>query len=224
MQSISIIIPVYNEIGKLPKLIKRLNPYKYDNQIILINDGSQDGTREFLNAQSDLLIIHHDKNLGKGSAIRTALEKVNQETVMLIDGDLEINIKNLNSFFKVVDKNQIMVGYRVSNNINPYSLIEFGNTALNFIFNLLFSSNYKDVLCCFKIIPTKTLKDFNLSAVGFELETEIMAKICMSNLQVIEKGVQYKRRTNKDGKKLRIIDSYVILKKMVGLKLKLYFS
>tara|TARA_Y100000591_G_C21536387_1_gene546705 strand:+ start:19 stop:693 length:675 start_codon:yes stop_codon:yes gene_type:complete len=224
MKSISIIIPIFNEIEKLPQLINRLKNYKYDNQIILINDGSHDGTREFLNAQSNLVIIHHKKNLGKGSAVRTAIEKVNHDTVMLIDGDLEINITNLGSLIKTIDKNQIMVGYRVSNTANSFSLIEFGNTTLNFIFNLLFSSNYKDVLCCLKIIPTKILKDFNLDAVGFELETEIMAKICMRNLNVIEKEVPYKRRSNKEGKKLRITDSFVILKKMISLWLKSIFK
>ena len=224
MQSISIIIPIYNEIEKLPQLIKLLEPYKYKNQIILINDGSQDGTREFLDAQSDLIIIHHDKNFGKGTAVRTALKNVTKETVLLIDGDLEINIKNLNSLIKTIDKNQIIVGYRVSKTNNNFSLIEFGNTTLNLIFNFLYSSNYKDVLCCLKIIPTKILKDLNLNAIGFELETEIMAKICIRNLDVIEEEVQYERRTNKDGKKLRIIDSYAILKKMLYLKLKSLFS
>ena len=224
MQSISIIIPIYNEIEKLPQLIKLLAPYKYKNQIILINDGSQDGTREFLDAQSDLIIIHHDKNFGKGTAVRTALKNVTKETVLLIDGDLEINIKNLNSLIKTIDKNQIIVGYRVSKTNNNFSLIEFGNTTLNLIFNFLYSSNYKDVLCCLKIIPTKILKDLNLNAIGFELETEIMAKICIRNLDVIEEEVQYERRTNKDGKKLRIIDSYAILKKMLYLKLKSLFS
>ena len=224
MQSISIIIPIYNEIEKLPELIKLLEPYKYNNQIILINDGSQDGTREFLDAQSDLKIIHHDKNFGKGTAVRTALKNVIKETVLLIDGDLEINIKNLNSLIKTIDKNQIIVGYRVSKTINNFSLIEFGNITLNLIFNLLYSSNYKDILCCLKIIPTKILKDLNLNASGFELETEIMAKICMRNLNVIEEEVPYKRRSNKDGKKLRITDSYVILKKMISLWLKSIFK
>lgn len=224
MQPISIIIPIYNEIEKLPQLIKLLEPYKYNNQIIIINDGSQDGTREFLDDQSDLIIIHHDKNFGKGTAVRTALKNVTKETVLLIDGDLEINIKNLNSLIKTIDNNQIIVGYRVSNTINNLSLIELGNTALNLIFNLLYSSNYKDVLCCLKIIPTKILKDLNLNALGFELETEIMAKICIRNLDVAEKEVQYERRTNKDGKKLRITDAYVILKKMLYLKLKSLFG
>ena len=181
MQSISIIIPINNEIEKLPQLIKLLAPYKYKNQIILINDGSQDGTREFLDAQSDLIIIHHDKNFGKGTAVRTALKNVTKETVLLIDGDLEINIKNLNSLIKTIDKNQIIVGYRVPNTINNFSLIEFGNTTLNLIFNLLYSSKYKDVLCCLKIIPTKVLKELDLDSKGFELETEIMAKICIRN-------------------------------------------
>lgn len=224
MKSISIIIPIYNEIEKLPQLIKLLEPYKYNNQIILINDGSQDGTREFLDAQSDIIIIHHDQNFGKGTAVRTALKNVTKETVLLIDGDLEINVKNLNSLIKTIDENQIIVGYRVSNTINNFSLIEFGNTTLNLIFNLLYSSNYKDVLCCLKIIPTKILKDLNLNALGFELETEIMAKICIRNLDVIEKKVQYERRTSRDGKKLRITDSYAILKKMLYLKLKSLLS
>ena len=213
MQSISIIIPIYNEIEKLPQLIKLLAPYKYKNQIILINDGSQDGTREFLDAQSDLIIIHHDKNFGKGTAVRTALKNVTKETVLLIDGDLEINIKNLNSLIKTIDKNQIIVGYRVSKTNNNFSLIEFGNTTLNLIFNFLYSSNYKDVLCCLKIIPTKILKDLNLNAIGFELETEIMAKICIRNLDVIEEKFNMKEEQIRMVKNCELLIHMQYLKK-----------
>ena len=219
MYPISIIIPIYNEIEKLPQLIKHISPYKSQNQIIIINDGSHDGTREFLDSQSGIMIIHHDKNLGKGCAVRTALKKVNKEIVMLLDGDLEINIASLDSLIKNAKNNQIIIGYRISKS-NSFSITEFGNDTLNFIFNILFSSNYKDVLCCLKILPAKTLRSFNLSAVGFELETEIMAKICINNLDVVEEKVQYKRRTNREGKKLRFADSFTIIKTMTCLKLK----
>ena len=87
-----------------------------------------------------------------------------------------------------MDENQIIVGYRVSNTINNFSLIEFGNTTLNLIFNLLYSSNYKDVLCCLKIIPTKILKDLNLNALGFELETEL--ELANSRIRELEKELK----------------------------------
>ena len=224
MQSISIIIPIYNEIEKLPQLIKLLEPYKHNNQIILINDGSKDGTKEFLDNQNDFLIIHNNKNLGKGLAVRTALESVDKDIVMLIDGDLEIDLSNLKSLIKTIKKDHVTVGYRISDNIECYSIIEFGNRIINFIFNFLYSSNYKDVLCCLKILPTRILKDFNLASKGFDLETEIMAKISINNLNVIEKKIRYNRRSSKDGKKLRFVDSYVILKRMFSIKIDLFFK
>lgn len=214
MPSISIIIPIFNEIEKLPLLIKQLEPYKYKNQIIIVNDGSQDGSKEFLNSQNNLTILHHNDNLGKGAAVQTALKKVKKDFVMIIDGDLEISFENLNSIIQLINKHKIIVGYRYSINKNYFSLNEIGSSILNFIFNIIFSSNFKDVLCCLKIIPTETLRSFKLTSNGFDLETEIMANICLNNLNVIEKAVIYKRRTTEEGKKLRISDSILILKKM----------
>jgi glycosyltransferase involved in cell wall biosynthesis len=218
MSSISIIIPIFNEIKKLPTLLKQLEPYKYKNQIIIINDGSYDGSKEFLDLQNNITIIHHKKNFGKGAAVQTALKKVKERTVMIADGDLEIDFKSLRPLILSIKSEQIVTGYRYSKDKNRYSLNDYGSLWLNYIFNLIFASNFKDILCCIKIIPTKTIKSFNLCAKGFDLETEIMAKICMHNIKSSQKKVIYNRRSVKEGKKLRITDSLFIIKKMISIR------
>ena len=222
MPAISIIIPVFNEIKKLPLLIKQLEPYKYKNQIIIVNDGSEDGSKKILDSQEHLKVIHHSVNLGKGAAIRTALKEVKEDIVMTIDGDLEIGFNDIKSIIHSVKKNQIIVGYRISKETNFFSINEVGSLLLNSIFNIIFSSNFKDILCCIKIIPTKVLRSFNLKSTGFDLETEIMANICLQNLKPIQKGVNYYRRSTKDGKKLRVSDSALIIKRMITFRYRMF--
>jgi glycosyltransferase involved in cell wall biosynthesis len=222
MPAISIIIPIYNEIEKLPLLMEQLEPYKYKNQIIIVNDGSEDGSKKILDCQKNLKIIHHSINLGKGAAIRTALKAVKEDIVMTIDGDLEIGFDDIKPLIHCVKKNQIIVGYRISKENNFFSINEFGSSLLNLIFNIIFSSSFRDILCCIKIMPTTVLKSFNLQSTGFDLETEIMANICIQNLKPIQKGVNYFRRTTKDGKKLRISDSALIIRRMITFRYRMF--
>ena len=196
---LSIIIPIYNEKDKLPQLIRTLKNNFAKHQIIIVDDGSNDGSKEYLKHHDCFDIIHINPNRGKGNAIKVALKKVKHRSVLLIDGDLEIDIASLKRDI-ILDKKVIVVGNRWEHfqNIN---FQRFGNYILNSLFNLIYKTNYKDILCCVKLIPTELIQSLNLRSNGFDIETEIMAKLSLSKREIIEIPVYYSQRTHEEGKK-----------------------
>ena len=211
---LSIIIPIYNEKEKLPQLISTLKNNFSKHQIIIVDDGSNDGSKEYLKHHDCFDIININPNKGKGNAIKVALKKVKHKSVLLIDGDLEIDMTSLKRDI-TLDRKLIIVGNRWEyyQNIN---LQRFGNYILNTIFNCLYKTNFKDILCCVKLLPTELIHSFNLKSNGFDIETEIMAKLSLSKQKIIEIPVYYSQRTRKEGKKIKFIDSIPIIKRMLS--------
>ena len=211
---LSIIIPIYNEKDKLPQLIRTLKNNFAKHQIIIVDDGSTAGTKDYLKHHDCFDIIHINPKRGKGNAKKVALKKVKHRSVLLIDGDLEIDVASLKRDI-TLDKNLIVVGNRWEHfqNIN---FQRFGNYILNSLFNLIYKTNYKDILCCVKLIPTELIQSLNLRSNGFDIETEIMAKLSLSKREIIEIPVYYSGRTRKEGKKIKFIDSISIIKRMLS--------
>jgi glycosyltransferase involved in cell wall biosynthesis len=223
MPAISIIIPIYNEIEKLPLLIEQLEPYKYKNQIIIVNDGSEDGSKKILNSQKNLEIIHHSINLGKGAAIRTALKAVKEDIVMTIDGDLEIDINCIEILIRKFELSNecVVVGNRWrKDNYNDNNINTFGNYFINKIFNSLYKTELNDILCCVKILNKKLFNSLNLNSNGFSIEAEIMSKLVLKRTNILEVEVKYNRRSQAQGKKLKISDGWGILLKMIRIRFK----
>ena len=213
---LSIIIPIYNEIEKLPQLISTLKNNFAKHQIIIVDDGSNDGSKEYLKHNDCFDIISISPNRGKGNAIKVALRRVKHKSVLLIDGDLEIDMASLKKDI-TLDKKLIIVGNRWEHfqNIN---LQRFGNHILNSFFNYLYKTNFKDILCCVKLLPTELIHSFNLKSNGFDIETEIMAKLSLSKQKIVEIPVYYSQRTREEGKKIKITDSISIIKRMLSVR------
>ena len=110
----------------------------------------------------------------------------------------------------------VLVGVRIfKESKGNLTLLHLGNKLINFIFNLIYRSDFEDILCCLKIINKNQILNFNLSSKGFEIETEIMAKIAKKSFKVKQVIIEYKPRSVEDGKKIKKIDSYYIFKKMI---------
>ena len=213
---LSIIIPIYNEKDKLPELINTLKNNFTKHQVIIVDDGSDDGSKEYLKNNYYLDFISLPSNKGKGHAIKVALREVKNESVLLIDGDLEIDITTLKKNIPL-NKKLVIVGNRWEylQNSNIHRL---GNRILNSLFNFLYKTNFSDILCCVKLIPTELIRSFNLKSNGFDIETEIMAKLSLSNQEIIEIPVHYSKRSYIDGKKIKIRDAIPIIKRMLIIK------
>ena len=224
--SYSLIIPIYNEVKTLPILLKQLHTLESVNEIILIDDGSTDGSQNILNHHCDInesILIKNKFNLGKGQSIKKGIEIASSTNVILADADLEIDIEAISYLIEKHElmlnepkANNVLVGVRKSQeNQNGLTLLDLGNKLINFIFNLIYKSNFEDILCCLKIINKNQILNFNLSSQGFEIETEIMAKIAKNKFLVKQVNIDYKPRSVEDGKKIKKSDSYYIFKKMI---------
>ena len=216
--SYSIIIPIYNEKLVLPELIKKLCNLNKGFQIIIVDDGSNDGTSELLEIHSNRFsIIQNKKNIGKGASIRKGMEIATSENIILIDGDLEIDVGIIPSLIKSYEdlRKDVLLGVRWKRNHKlPNEINRIGNFIINSIFNFIYQTEFSDVLCCIRIINSDIIKSFNLKSDGFGIEVETMAKIVLNKINFSEKEVAYKRRNIKQGKKLKMTDGFEIISKI----------
>ena len=212
----SIIIPIFNENEKVDILLNELESFKNVFEIIVVDDGSNDGTTEKVSNIEDIVFVRNKINLGKSASIIRGLDVAKGEYVILFDGDLEISTIQIKKLFKIHKKNRhcIVKGNRNLKS-NKNSVFGLGGYILNYFFNFINKSSFKDIFCCLIIIEKRLLKSFNIRSKKFGLETEIMANIVRRKLQYIEKKIEYKRRRFKKGKKFNIFDVYEILKIMV---------
>ena len=215
--SYSIIIPVYNEEKSLSLLFKGLKTLDKDYQIIIVNDGSNDKTRKILNNSSGFDIINKDTNTGKGNAIKTGLDYVRKDNIILFDGDLEIGVNNINSVVEEFKKAEfdVIIGIRWYRIFEKINIQRIGNYILNTFFNLVYDSNFKDVLCCLKIMKTEIFKSLDIQSEGFNVEVETLAKLKLKKATIKEVLVSYSKRTIKQGKKIRMLDSLKIIKTII---------
>jgi len=223
MITYSLVIPIYNEGHTLIKLLAELDNLDKKIEIIIINDGSSDKTKSILDNHNNFIKIHNEINHGKGYSIIRGVKEASGENIILMDGDLEIDLNCVPFFIKKHNslRNHVIVGSRwnekgkVDNSINTY-----GNYIINYFFNFLFKTNLNDVLCCVKVIDKKTFRLMNLISNGFSIEMEIMSKLAIANTKFYEIDVSYKRRSNSEGKKLKISDAWSVIFKMLTVKFK----
>ena len=217
---LSIIIPVYNEIKTIKKLIfKVVNQQIKDIQIIVVDDFSTDGTREVIkNDLSQFInkIIYHEKNMGKGAAIRSAQKFVSGDIVIIQDADLEYDPED---YKKLIDpiinkRTSVVYGSRVLNTkrYNSKNFISlhriFFNHILTIFSNFVNRQNLTDAHTCYKVFDSKIFKNIKLSENDFAFCPEITSKISKLKLNIIEIGISYTGRSVEEGKKIGIIDGF----------------
>ena len=227
MIKLSVIIPVYNEIKTIEKLISRVFEINISKQIIIVDDGSNDGTDKILQKFSNKIdkLIVHPRNLGKGAAIKSGQKYVIGKYVGIQDADLEYDPTDLENIVINMEKNnfKIMYGSRVlgkskfKNTQNFTHVIRiWGNSILTKISNFLNKQNLTDAHTCYKIFETDIFKSIKLEENGFAFCPEITTKISKMKLQIKECPINYNGRTYQDGKKITIFDAvdalYVLVK------------
>ena len=231
---LTIIVPVYNEKKFIRVLLKKLiKIIKIKKQIIIIDDGSSDGTteilkKEFLNNKSISKIIFHKKNSGKGSAIRSAQRFIKGDLVVIQDADLEYNPKDIIKIYNFIKKNQIDVVYgsrvlnknKYQNTKNFTHLVRiWGNVFLTLVSNLINNQNLTDAHTCYKMIRGKLFKKLNLREKGFAFCPEVTTKLSKINCKIYEVSISYNGRTYNDGKKITSIDGLIALISLIKYRL-----
>lgn len=211
---LSIIVPVYNEEKTIAFILERLLALdlgKTGKEIIVVNDGSTDGTRRaFEMFVPHISCVEHAKNCGKGAALRTGLAQAKGEAVIVQDGDLEYNPVEIKRLLAVLYHRPDIAAVYGSRNLAPtkrgYSHCVFGVWLLTACINLLFRSRLSDSYTCYKLVRADALKALSLRQDGFEVEMEITAKLLKRGLKIREVPISYHPRSFEEGKKIRAID------------------
>jgi glycosyltransferase involved in cell wall biosynthesis len=225
---ISVIIPCFNEVATLEIIIdKILCQKKIIKQIILVNDGSNDGTKELIEEKlirKVNIVIHHKKNKGKGSAIKSALKYAIGDIILIQDADLEYDPRDYNKLIRPILKKKFYVVYgsRVLNR-NRYlsdnftSLYRiFFNHMLTLISNIINSQKLTDAHTCYKVFHRSVLKKIKLFENDFSFCPEITTKISNKKIKITEVSIRYNGRDYNEGKKIGFNDGikaiYVLIK------------
>ena len=226
---LSIIIPCYNEKKTIEPLLKKilisLKNYKIENyEIIVVDDNSNDGTKELFNnflSNKNIQVYFHDTNLGKGAAIHTALGYINGDITIIQDADLEydpFDYKKLLTPFFETDAD-IVYGSRFLGG-GKYVRIHFfwhylANKILTFICNLFINLNLTDMETGYKVFKTSALKSINLKEKSFSFEPEVTIKLAKKNYKFFEVPITYNGRSYEEGKKIGLKDAFIALKTII---------
>ena len=209
---LSIIVPVYNEEKTIEEIIRRIEAVSLplEKEIILVEDGSTDGTREILkDLEKKYLVIYHPENYGKGQAIRSGLEEAKGDIILIQDADLEYSPKDYPELLRPIleNKTEVVFGSRyLRKNYkipNAYFLYYLGNKLTNWLLNLLYGSKLTDPWTCYKVFKGGVLKDLDLKSNCFEIEIEMTVKTLKKKYKILEVPVDYLPRKIKEGKKIR---------------------
>jgi glycosyltransferase involved in cell wall biosynthesis len=210
---VSVIIPCYNEEDTIEEIVKRVRAIDQASEVVVVDDGSTDGTRDILRAMpeaGDLRIVYHDCNQGKGAAVRTGFQHATGEVFIIQDADLEYDPREYPALLKPIEEGISNVVYGSRFLGGPRKAMFFWNMIANKILtlttNLLYNSILSDMETCYKVFRADLVKNIPLRARGFELEPEITAKILKRGHRIYEVPISYNGREWDEGKKIRWTD------------------
>lgn len=226
---LSIIIPVYNEektISQILNIVKKLQlPGNLEKEIIVVDDGSTDNTEkvlsEFKMENLKCKILRHEKNKGKGAAVRTGLQEANGQIFLIQDADLEYNPQDYQKLLTPIleKRTQVVYGTRLKNyplkfwgknkTVLPTHLI--ANKFLTALTNILYFSNLTDMETCYKIFTKEVIKDITIKANRFDFEPELTAKILKKRIKIVEIPIISHPRTYSEGKKIGVTDFFIAI-------------
>ena len=225
---LTIIVPAYNEKKSISKIIDQINEkIIYTKQIIVIDDFSNDGTRDVIKNLSNIdEIVFHKRNMGKGAAIKSAIPFIKGNIVAIQDADLEYDPEDLNKLAKEIldQKTNVAYGSRVLNkkrygNNNFISNFRiFGNHILTILSNLFNSQQLTDAHTCYKVFKREIFLKLNLKENDFAFCPEVNTKISLLNEKILELPISYRGRNVQEGKKIRFKDALKALLTIIKYK------
>lgn len=207
---LSVIIPCYNEGKTIMEIVRRVQSTGLDLETIIVDDGSTDGTQEVMQGlkSNRCRVVSHERNHGKGAAIRTALPLVRGDAVVIQDADLEYDPMDLRFMLETLEKGgPVVYGSRnLTGNVRSYSSFYWGGRALSWLTTLLYGCHITDEPTCYKMFRTDLLMSLDLKCEGFEFCPEVTAKVLRRGHKIVEVPISYAPRNFSAGKKIRWTD------------------
>jgi dolichol-phosphate hexosyltransferase len=206
---LSILMPVYNEEDRVTDAVKQALAVDYpcEIELVVVDDGSRDGTPAALGTLDDprVRVVRHERNAGKGAAIRTAAEHAEGEYLVILDADLEYDPRDVPTLLAPVldGRATVVYGNRSFGSHSAYSFwYAMGNKAVTTAANVLYNSYIGDLETCFKLMPVALYRSLDVRSRGFGMEAEITGKLLRRRIRPYEVPVSYRARGRDEGKKI----------------------
>jgi len=205
---LSVVIPVYNEIGTIREILERVRAVPIPKEVIVVDDGSSDGTGDVLRSLSspELVTLYHDKNRGKGAALRTGFARVTGDVVLVQDADLEYDPSEYPRLLKPILDNKADVVYGSRFGGETHRVLFFwhyvGNRFLTTLSNMFTNLNLADMETCYKVFRADLLKRLRFRSNRFGFEPEFTVKVARLGCRIYEVAVSYHGRNYASGKKI----------------------
>jgi len=214
---LSVIIPVYNEKNTIREILNQIRAQDIEKEIIVVDDFSTDGTRDIIMREKNqnTMVIFHSENRGKGRAIRTALQHVTGDIIIIQDADLEYDPRDYFKLLEPIKSGKVKVVYgsrrSASNYKKSYYRFLLGGIFLSWLTNLLYGSSITDEPTCYKVFKADVLKNMNLKCERFEFCPEVTAKVLRMGYDIHEVPISYNPRKIEEGKKIGYWDGLVAI-------------
>ncbi|MEM9916286.1 MAG: glycosyltransferase family 2 protein [Planctomycetota bacterium] len=215
--NISVVIPIYNEQDTLDEIIRQVRAVPIDKQLVLVDDCSADRSREILKGyenDDDCTVLYHEKNQGKGAALRTGFQAATNDVVVIQDADLEYDPQEYPRLLKPIEdgKADVVYGSRFAGgdaNRVLYYWHRMGNAFLTVLSNMFTNLNLTDMETCYKVFRLPIIQSMAIKEDRFGFEPEITAKLAnIKGIRVYEVGISYSGRTYEEGKKIGMRDGF----------------
>jgi glycosyltransferase involved in cell wall biosynthesis len=220
LRKLSVVVPVYNERNTLVEVLRRMRavelPDGIEREIIVVDDGSTDGTRDVLRQLGDstVRIVMHEKNRGKGAALRTAFGHATGEFVLVQDADLEYDPEDWPKLLDPIlrGRARVVYGSRFTGERRNMLLLHWiGNRFLSMTTNVLYNTTLSDMETCYKLIERTLIEEMKLESNRFDIEAEMSAKILKRGVRIYEVPISYSGREFDEGKKITWVDGFSAL-------------
>lgn len=212
---LSVIIPIFNEVKTLEEILRQVKSTGRADEILLVDDGSTDGTRNLLarlDGKQGVRVILHEKNQGKGAAVRTGIAAATGEIVLIQDADLEYDPRDYHALLKPIEENKADVVYGSRFMGSPHRVTMFwhmlANKLLTFATNLLYDTILTDMETGYKVFRREVLQGVSLRANRFDFEPEFTAKILKRKSRIFEVPISFNPRDYSEGKKIKLKDAF----------------
>ena len=215
---LSVIIPAFNEVNTIREIVHRVQAVNLADEIVIVDDGSTDGTRDILadlNGKGGVRVVLHNRNQGKGAAVRTGIEHATGDVMLIQDADLEYDPRDYAALLKPLNEEiaDVVYGSRFLGAARRPILFwnMVANKILTLVTNILYNNILTDMETGYKVFRRQVVQHLTLHARGFEFEPEFTAKILKQKVRIFEVPITFNPREYSEGKKIKMKDAFIAM-------------